>query len=215
MNLSQFEQAAGVSTTLATKWHQHIESSMMAHGIIKPIDQAMFLAQMGTESGGFTSIVENLNYSAANLVPVFGSHRITQQQANLYGRNEHHPADQEAIANIVYGGEWGYKNLGNEHVGDGWRYRGRGLKQITGRYNYTTCGDALGIDLLTSPDLLKEDHYAALSAAWFYESKGCLKYPGDVVRITKIINGGTNGLDDRKNRFDKAYSVLKSNETLY
>lgn len=208
MNQSLFQQAAGVHGDLAARWFTHIYAAMQQYSIINPLDQAMFLAQMGTESGGYTRLVENLNYAADKLVGVFGSHRITQQQADQYGRSGHHPANQEAIANIVYGGDWGKANLGNTVQGDGWKYRGRGLKQITGRENYQKCGAALGVDLLSNPDALLQDDAAAMSAAWFYVSRGCLNHTGDVKAITKIINGGTNGLDDRQARYNKAKAVL-------
>lgn len=208
MNQSLFQQAAGVSSSLADRWFTHLDAVMGQYGIVKPIDQAMFIAQMGTESGGFKTLSENLNYASDRLVGVFGSHRISQQQANQYGRNPNHPADQRAIANIVYGGDWGLDNLGNTQDGDGWLFRGRGLKQITGRENYTKCGKALGINLIADPDQLLNDTYAALSAGWFYVSKGCLKYPGDVVKITQLINGGQKGIDDRRQRYNKAKSVL-------
>lgn len=208
MNQSLFQQAAGVHGDLAARWFTHINAAMQQYSIINPLDQAMFLAQMGTESGGYTRLVENLNYAADKLVGVFGSHRITQQQADQYGRSGNHPANQEAIANIVYGGDWGKANLGNTGQGDGWKFRGRGLKQITGRENYQKCGAALGVDLLSNPDALLQDDAAAMSAAWFYVSRCCLNHTGDVKAITKIINGGTNGLDDRQARYNKAKAVL-------
>ncbi|EAY4270154.1 glycoside hydrolase family 19 protein [Salmonella enterica] len=208
MNQSQFQLATGVSGELAARWFVHIEKAMQQYGITNPLDQAMFLAQMGTESGGYTRLVENLNYAADKLVGVFGAKRITQQQADQYGRNSSHPANQEAIANIVYGGDWGKANLGNMVQGDGWKFRGRGLKQITGRENYQKCSAAIGVDLITAPDWLLQDDAAAMSAAWFYVSRGCLNHTGDVKAITKIINGGTNGLDDRQARYDKAKAVL-------
>lgn len=208
MNQSQFQQAAGVNGDLAARWFIHIYAAMQQYSIITSLDQAMFLAQMGTESGGYIRLVENLNYAADKLVGVFGSHRITQQQADQYGRSGHHPANQEAIANVVYGGDWGKANLGNTVQGDGWKYRGRGLKQITGRENYQKCGAALGVDLLSNPDVLLQDDVAAMSAAWFYVSRGCFNHTGDVKAITKIINGGTNDLDDRQARYNKARAVL-------
>ncbi|WP_253378517.1 glycoside hydrolase family 19 protein [unidentified bacterial endosymbiont] len=208
MNQKQFQKAAGISAGIASRWFPHIDSAMSESGIIAPIDQAMFIAQMGHESGGFTRLVENLNYAAENLVPTFGRHRITVQQAAALGRTATQPANQKAIANLVYGGEWGKKNLGNQVAGDGWRYRGRGLKQITGLSNYRNCGHALKLDLVTRPELLEQDEYAARSAAWFYVSHGCLLYSGDVERVTLIINGGRNGLDDRRARFSLAKSVL-------
>lgn len=87
-------------------------------------------------------VTENLNYSVEGLLKTFGRHRITEAQARRYGRTNNQPANQQAIANTVYGGEWGLKNLGNTKTDDGWRYRGRGLPQITGRTNYTKFGIA-------------------------------------------------------------------------
>ncbi len=208
MNQSQFQKAARISVGLAARWFPHIDAAMKEYGITAPLDQAMFIAQMGHESAGFTRVVENLNYAAENLVPTFGSHRITVQQAAALGRTSTQPANQKVIANLVYGNEWGKKNLGNQVAGDGWKYRGRGLKQITGLSNYRNCGQALKLDLVTHPELLELDVYAARSAAWFYVSHGCLLYSGDVERVTLIINGGRNGLDKRRILFNLAKSVL-------
>lgn len=208
MNLTQFQKAAGISAELAVRWFPHIDQAMKEFGIAAPLDQAMFIAQMGHESGGFTRLVESLNYAAENLVPTFGSHRITAQQAAALGRTATQPANQKAIANLVYGGAWGKKNLGNQVAGDGWKYRGRGLKQITGLSNYRNCGKALGLDLVTSPEMLEQDSYAARSAAWFYVSHGCLLYSGDIERVTLIINGARTGLDKRRALFNLAKSVL-------
>jgi len=208
MNQTQFQKAAGISAGLAARWFPHIDAAMKEFGIMAALDQAMFIAQMGHESGGFTRLVESLNYTAENLVPNFGMHRITPQQAAALGRTATQPANQKAIANLVYGGEWGKKNLGNQVSGDGWKYRGRGLKQITGLSNYRSCGHALKLDLVTQPELLEQDEYAARSAAWFYASRGCLLHSGDVERVTLLINGGRNGLDKRRVLFNLAKSVL-------
>jgi putative chitinase len=208
MNQSQFQKAAGLSAELAARWFQPVSEAMKEFGITKPVDQAMFIAQIGHESGGYTTLVESLNYAADRLVPTFGSHRITAQQAAALGRTATQPANQKAIANLVYGGEWGKKNLGNQVAGDGWKYRGRGLKQITGLSNYRSCGQALKLDLVSYPELLERDEYAARSAAWFYVSHGCLLHSGDVERVTLLINGGRNGLDKRRALFNLAKSVL-------
>ncbi|HGV8782770.1 TPA: glycoside hydrolase family 19 protein [Salmonella enterica subsp. enterica serovar Typhimurium] len=202
MNESQFQQAAGISAELAARWYPHITAAMSEFGITAPLDQAMFLAQIGHESGGFTRIVENLNYSADGLKATFGKY-FPGDTAQLYGRTADHPANQKAIANIVYA-----HRMGNIEENDGWNYRGRGLIQITGHDNYRDCGAGLGADLILSPQLLEQDEYAARSAAWFFASKGSLKRSGDTKAVTKIINGGTNGLDDRKARYEKAKSVL-------
>lgn len=208
MNQTQFQKAARISAGLAARWFHYIDAAMKEFGISAPLDQAMFIAQMGHESGGFTRLVENLNYAAEKLVPTFGSHRITHQQAAALGRTATQPANQKAIANLVYGGEWGKKNLGNQTAGDGWKYRGRGLKQITGLSNYRNCGQALKLDLVSYPEQLERDEYAARSAAWFYVSHGCLLHSGDVERVTLLINGGRNGLNNRRALFNLAKSVL-------
>ena len=202
MQISDFQQAAGVSADLASRWFPHIDAAMKEFGIMSAPDQAMFIAQVGHESGGFKQVVESLNYTPQALRSTFGK-RVTSQQANELGRTSAHPANQQAIANLVYGGR-----MGNKYAGDGWEYRGRGLIQITGLDNYRACGAGLKIDLVAKPELLESDQHAARSAAWFFASNGCLKYSGDIEKVTRIINGGTNGLDDRKARYSKALAVL-------
>ncbi|EEL9714852.1 glycoside hydrolase family 19 protein [Salmonella enterica subsp. enterica serovar Typhimurium] len=199
----QFQQAAGISAGLSARWFSHIDAAMSEFGITAPLDQAMFIAQVGHESGGFSAVVENLNYTPSALVATFGK-RITQQQADALGRTTEHAARQDAIANLVYS-----NRLGNKAPGDGWKYRGRGLIQITGLENYTRCGVALKLDLVANPGQLELEHHAARSAAWFFVIKGCLKYSGDLVRVTQIINGGQNGLADRNSRYNKARAALQ------
>ncbi|UBM42039.1 glycoside hydrolase family 19 protein [Hafnia paralvei] len=202
MDLEQFQKAADISAGLAARWFPHIDAAMKEFGITAATDQAMFIAQVGHESGGFRQVVESLNYTPGALVTVFGK-RITQQQANALGRTTQQPARQDAIANLVYA-----NRLGNKASGDGWKYRGRGLIQITGLDNYRACGAALKLDLVTKPELLELELQAARSAAWFYTSKGCMAYGADVYRVTQIINGGLNGIDDRKVRYNKARAAL-------
>ncbi|EPJ1886633.1 glycoside hydrolase family 19 protein [Enterobacter asburiae] len=202
MNKSQFQNAANISAELTTRWFQKIDAAMTEFGITSTDDQAMFIAQVGHESGGFSRIVENLNYSVEGLKATFGKY-FPGNTAEQYGRTATQPANQKAIANIVYA-----HRMGNIAENDGWNYRGRGLIQITGHDNYRDCGIGLNTDLLLVPQLLEQDAYAARSAAWFYVSRGCLNHTGDVKAITKIINGGTNGLDDRQARYDKAKAVL-------
>lgn len=202
MDLEQFQKAADISAGLAARWFPHIDAAMKEFGITAATDQAMFIAQVGHESGGFRQVVESLNYTPGALVTVFGK-RITQQQANALGRTTQQPARQDAIANLVYA-----SRLGNKASGDGWKYRGRGLIQITGLDNYRACGAALKLDLVTKPELLELELQAARSAAWFYTSKGCMAYGADLYRVTQIINGGLNGIDDRKVRYNKARAAL-------
>ncbi|WP_445612141.1 glycoside hydrolase family 19 protein [Hafnia alvei] len=202
MDLEQFQKAADISAGLAARWFPHIDAAMKEFGITAATDQAMFIAQVGHESGGFRQIVESLNYTPGALVAVFGK-RITRQQANALGRTTAQSARQDAIANLVYA-----NRLGNKASSDGWKYRGRGLIQITGLDNYRACGAALKLDLVTKPELLELKLQAARSAAWFYTSKGCMAYGADVDRVTRIINGGLNGIDDRKVRYNKARAAL-------
>lgn len=207
MNQMQFKQAANITDSLAAKWFPHIQKAMVEFGIDTPIRQAAFIAQMGTESSGFKSVVESLNYSVEGL-KLFGS-RLTAEQRQKLGRKPGEPAlspaRQADIANIVYGGRYG-----NVNPGDGWQFRGRGLKQVTFHDNYLDCGKALGLNLIANPDLLLLDENAARSAGWFWKAKGCNQFADkeDIVGLTKRINGGTNGLDDRKARYIIAKSVL-------
>ncbi|EKR1692566.1 TPA_asm: glycoside hydrolase family 19 protein [Salmonella enterica subsp. diarizonae] len=203
MNESQFQQAAGISAELAARWYPHITAAMSEFGITAPLDQAMFIAQTGHESAGFTVLKESFNYSVEALKKTFGK-RLTTYQCEMLGRIDgRQVAHQPQIANLVYGGR-----MGNKVAGDGWKYRGRGLIQITGLNNYRDCGNGIKTELVAHPELLAQDTYAARSAAWFFATKGCLKYSGDMVRVTQIINGGQNGIGERRERFEKAKSVL-------
>lgn len=208
MKIEQFRAAAGISGALAERWFAEITEAMDEFGINTPKRQAAFIAQVGTESGGFTHLSESFNYSVDGLVATFGR-RITMIEARQLGRQPGEktvPLDRQArIANIVYGGRFG-----NDRAGDGWKFRGRGLKQVTFHDNYLECGEALGLDLISNPDLLLQDLHAARSAGWFWEANGCNDYAdiGDIEGLTKRINGGLNGLADRKQRWATASAVL-------
>ncbi|MEH2922410.1 glycoside hydrolase family 19 protein [Samsonia erythrinae] len=202
MNIEQFRNASGISTALATRWHPHIMATFDEFNIKSSTDRSMFIAQVGHESAGFSRVVESLNYTPAALVSTFGR-RITQYLADMLGRTPKRPANQEAIANLVYAGR-----LGNKGKSDGWRYRGRGLIQITGLDNYRACGAGLKLDLVTSPELLEQDSNAMRSAGWFWKSRRLGQYGEDMERVTLVINGGRNGIEDRRERFELARQVL-------
>lgn len=208
LTVRDFQRATGVSDALRDVWFPHIAAAMKQFGITTPLRQAHFLAQTGHESAGFSQLEESLNYSEGALMSMFGR-RISAEQARLYGRNSQHPANQKMIASIIYA-----SRNGNEDAqsGDGYRYRGRGLIQITGKANYAALVDALGVDIVAQPDLLSGYKLAAASAAAWWKIHGLneLADQDDVTRITQVINGGTYGLDDRKSRLLKAKGILCS-----
>jgi len=208
LKASEFQRATGVSNALRDAWHPHLVAAMEKYQINTPLRQAHFLAQVGHESGGFTKVSEGLNYSESALLSLFGK-RITPTQAKAYGRNAEHAANQTMIANIIYANRNGN---GDVKSGDGYRYRGRGLIQITGRANYAALVKQLGVDVVANPDLLTGNKLAAESAAAWWKNHGLneIADSDDVSRITRIINGGTNGLDDRKSRLTKAKGILCS-----
>ncbi|ORM78335.1 glycoside hydrolase family 19 protein [Pantoea eucrina] len=206
ITLDQFRRATGISQALADMWFPHVAAAMREFGIDTPKRQAHFLAQVGHESAGFTKTEEGLNYSESALNAMFGK-RITPSQARAYGRNNAHPADQCMIASIIYANRNGN---GSIESGDGYRYRGRGLIQITGKKNYSALNAQLSADLIASPDLLSGRALAARSAAAWWKNHGLneLADAGNVDRITRVINGGLNGIDDRRQRTARALEVL-------
>ena len=183
------------------KWLQPLEDTFAKYDINTPERQAAFIGQCAHESGNFKTLEENLNYKPEALMRVWPSRFPDLATAMKYAHNP------ELIANKVYGGRMGN---GVEESGDGWKYHGRGLIQLTGKENYANCGSGIGVDLLSNPNLLNTPEYAALSAAWFWNKKGlnALADAGDFETMTKRINGGTLGLDDRKAKIAKALSVL-------
>lgn len=181
------------------------------YAINTPLRLAHFLAQTGHESGGFTTAVENLNYSVQALTATFGS-RITAGQAAQYGRNDAtgQKANQTEIANIVYGGTWGVKNLGNTQPGDGSEFIGRGLIQVTGRANYTAAAAVIGKTLGDTVSYFATPDGAVELAAWFWLAHK-LNDPADdddVETVTAAINPGMAGLDDRKAYLARAKAAL-------
>ena len=167
-----------------------------------PVKLAHFLAQAGHESAGFKAVNENLNYGAKGLLGIFKKYFPTEAKAKEYERKP------EKIANLVYGGRMGN---GPEASGEGWKYRGRGYIQLTGKDNYKAFDAVVPEDILANPDLVATK-YPLLSAAWFFH-KNCLKKCVDasdatVTAVTKCVNGGTIGLPDRLKHFKEYYNLL-------
>ena len=169
-----------------------------------PLRLAHFLAQCGHESGGFKATQENLNYSAKGLRGIFGRYFPTDALAEQYQRKP------EMIASRVYGGRMGN---GAEPTKEGYKFRGRGYIQLTGKDNYTAFGKAINEDVISNPDLVSSK-YALLSAAWFFSKNGLHRMADEgssdavVTKITRRVNGGTIGLADRIKHFKEYYSLL-------
>jgi putative chitinase len=183
------------------KWLEPLLETFEKYEISTPKRQACFLGQIMHESGSFKFTKENLNYSAKALMATWPSRFPDLETASQFERQP------EKIANKVYSGR-----MGNTEDGDGAKYIGRGLIQVTGKENYTHCGEALGLDLVSNPQLLEEPRYAALSAGWFWNKKGLNALADEGTKdsfevMTKRINGGLLGLDDRKS---KMIEVLKA-----
>ena len=169
-----------------------------------PLRLAHFLAQAGHESGGFKAVTENLNYGAKGLRGIFGKYFPTDAKAVLYERKP------EKIANLVYGGRMGN---GAETTGEGYKFRGRGYIQLTGKDNYTAFDKMVKENILEQPDLVATK-YPILSAAWFFHKNGLHKIADGgatdavVTSVTRRVNGGTIGLADRIKHFKEFYSLL-------
>jgi putative chitinase len=183
---------------------QMIPDTAAKFQINTPLRLAHFLAQCGHESGGFRVTQENLNYSAKGLAGIFKKYFPTESAAASYARQP------QKIANKVYANRMAN---GSEASGDGYKFRGRGYIQLTGRDNYTQFGKAIGEDIASNPDVVSSK-YALLSAAWFWSKNGLNKLAdggstdATVTSITKRVNGGTIGLADRIKHFKEYYHLL-------
>lgn len=174
MTPQELSKATGARIDRAKEWLPHIEEAMQEFQINTPQRKAMFLSQIGHESGGLHWVVE-----------LWGP---TDAQKRYEGRHD----------------------LGNTQIGDGFRFRGRGLIQTTGRANYKDTGDALGVDLIAQPELLGQAALAARSAGWYWSSRGlnAIADSGNFVLVTRRINGGINGLTERQALYDAAQEVF-------
>ena len=181
------------------KWLAPLEETFAKYDISTPARQACFMGQCAHESGNFKTLQENLNYSAEGLMKTWPSRFPTKEIADQYARN---PAK---IAGKVYNGR-----LGNTSEEEASKYLGRGLIQLTGKENYANCGLGIGVDFLANPTLLLDTRYATLSAGWFWNKKGLngLADASDIETMTKRINGGLIGLEDRKAKIAKILSIL-------
>ena len=204
LTADKMQAGTGCPRGTALTWGPYLSDACERYNITTPARLAAFLAQVGHESGGFARTVENLNYSAHGLLATWPS-RFTAESAALMARQP------QRIAEHVYGGR-----MGNKAPGDGWRYRGRGLLQVTGRANYEAVRDLLRQrcpetpDLLQFPDVLSEPKWAALSAAAYWDDHelNALADAGSFDTITRRINGGQTGAADRRARYQKARAAL-------
>jgi len=184
-------------------WYEALSSVLPEYEIDSPQRVAAFIAQCTHESGGFKRLKENLNYKAESLVRVFPKYFPSLDLAKQYAH------DQEKIANRVYGGRMGN---GDESSGDGFRYCGRGLIQLTGRNNYTKFAESIGMAVEEVPALLETFEGAVKSACWFWKTNNLNQYAdaGDILTMTKRINGGTIGLEDRIKHYNHALEVFSA-----
>ena len=188
-------QALGIDP----KWDIPLNQVFVKYAIDTPERQAAFIGQCAVESRNFTRLEENLNYSPERLMEMWPSRFPDMATALKYA---HQP---QLLANKVYAGR-----LGNTQENDGFTYRGRGIIQLTGKDLYDNCGKAIGVDLINQPHLLVEPNIACMSAGWFWNKKGLndLADSKDYETMTKRINGGLTGLNDRKAKIAEALSVL-------
>ena len=186
---------------ISADWVDPLNEAFQRFNISTNNQKAMFIGQCSHESGNFRLLQENLNYKAATLMKLWPKRFPTLEVANAYAGNP------KKIANMVYSNRMGNRD---EASGDGYRFFGRGLVQLTGFSNYFHAGKALGVDFGLNPDLVATPKFAALTAGWFWSTHNC-NAPADALdytKVTKIINGGTIGLDDRIKHITEALRVI-------
>lgn len=202
LNLEEFSKIVPMLKDHQT-WYDAVVEALPQYEIYGTMRIAAFMAQCSHESAGFTVLQENLNYSKDGLRKIFPKYFPTDDVAAFYARKP------QLIANRVYANRMGN---GSEESGEGWKYRGRGLIQLTGKSNYTECSRFMFDDLtlLENPDLLLDPYYAIHSACWFW-SKNKLNEIADrqdITLLTKRINGGTIGLQERIREYNHIYEIL-------
>jgi len=200
------------------KWLDAVIETCAEFEINTPQRVAAFLAQTSHESGGYTMLSENLNYKAATLAACWPNRFATLGPDKKPKKDEKGKSIPTAVANAIAGKPELIANMvysarmgnGPAESGEGWKFRGRGLKQLTGKDNYARCGRDLGIDLVGNPDLLLEPAYAARSAGWFWRSNSLSTFAdkGDIEGMTKKINGGLIGYAERKAKYDKVLAAM-------
>ena len=188
---------------IGPEWVDPLNETFQRYNISSVVQQAAFIGQCGHECGNFRILEENLNYRAATLMRLWPKRFPNQEIANAYAGNP------KKIANMVYANRMGNRD---EASGDGYRFRGRGALQLTGATNFHHAGQALGVDFWAEPDLVATPKYAALTAGWFWSAHKCNEpaQAQDWTRLTKIINGGTFGLEERIKHTNDAIAVLSS-----
>lgn len=204
--------ACGVKQATANRWGPIFADEVREGTFSKgDADLADFLPNILQESAMLERLVESMDYAADRLVAVFGSKRISSARAQEIGRTTRQPADQSAIANQVYGGEWGRKQLGNIAGDDGWRYRGRSPIQITGRANYRRVGDLMGQNLEGLPELLEQPRFALDACIAWWEDRIPDSMLGETTSVRQRVNGGTLGLAEVQALTIKAKAALAAN----
>jgi putative chitinase len=188
-----------------SSWYAAMQEIFPKYDITTPNRIAGFIAQCAHESNNFNSLEENLNYKEATLLKVFPRYfGEGKRSAKEYA------GKPEMIANYVYMDEFRTSKMGNVQPGDGWRFRGRGLKQLTGRENYTNFGKSVGMTAEEAAEYVATEKGAIESACWFWNAKklNAIADSGDIVKMTKVINGGDIGLADRQKRWEGALAIL-------
>jgi putative chitinase len=191
-----------------SKWVDPLNETFERFSILTPRQQAAFLGQCGHECGNFRVLEENLNYRAETLMKIWPRRFPTLEIANQYAKNP------KKIANKVYADRMGNRD---EASGDGYRFRGRGCIQLTGSANYFHAGKALGVDFIMEPDLVATPQYAALTAGFFWNTQklNAIAESGNNLALTKKINGGTIGLNDRILHTNQALALLSAGGPAY